>query len=39
MNLTRQKFTYGELNVEIISYIDDKQNVWFKGKLVAEILG
>lgn len=39
MNLTRQKFTYGEFNVEIISYIDDKQNVWFKGKQVAEILG
>lgn len=39
MNLTRQKFTYGELNDEIISYIDDKQNVWFKGKQVAEILG
>lgn len=25
--------------VKITAYIDDKQNIWFKGKQVAEILG
>ena len=28
-----------ELGVEITSYIDNRQNIWFKGKDVSEILG
>ena len=28
-----------ELGVEITSYIDNQQNIWFKGKDVSEILG
>ena len=28
-----------DLEIELTSFIDDKQNVWFKGKDVAEILG
>ena len=27
------------LEIELTSFIDDKQNVWFKGKDVAQILG
>ncbi|CAH3139744.1 unnamed protein product, partial [Porites lobata] len=27
------------LEIELTSFIDDKQNVWFRGKDVAEILG
>ena len=32
-------FKNEELGFELISYIDKQQNVWFKGKDVAEILG
>ena len=28
-----------DMNIELTSYIDSKQNVWFKGKDIAEILG
>ena len=27
-----------DLNIELTSYIDDKQNVWFRGKDIALIL-
>ena len=27
------------MNIELTSYIDNKQNVWFKGKDFAKILG
>ena len=28
-----------DMNIELTSYINSKQNVWFKGKDIAEILG
>ena len=28
-----------DLEIELTSFIDDKQNVWFRGKDVATILG
>ena len=34
-----KKFANDKLNTELTSYIDNKQNVWFKGKDVALILG
>ena len=34
-----KKFSNEKLGIEITSYIDNKQNVWFKGKDVAQILG
>ena len=34
-----KKFTNEDLGIEMTSYIDYKQNVWFRGKDVAEILG
>ena len=32
-------FVNDDLEIELTSFIDDKQNVWFKGKDVAAILG
>ena len=32
-------FHNADLDVDLISYIDNKQNVWFKGKTIAAILG
>ena len=37
--LVEKLFHNSELNIELTSYIDDKQNVWFKGKDIAKILG
>ena len=37
--MIKRKFTNEDLGIEINSYIDNKQNVWFRGKDVAEILG
>ena len=34
-----QTYKNNDLGIEITSYIDKKQNIWFKGKDVAEILG
>ena len=34
-----KKFTNEDLGIEMTSYIDYNQNVWFRGKDVAEILG
>ena len=34
-----KKFINKDLGIELTSYIDDQQNVWFLGKDVAEILG
>ena len=35
----KKKFINEDLEIELSSFIDDKQNVWFRGKDVAEILG
>ena len=31
--------TNDELEIELTSYVDNKQNVWFRGKDIARILG
>ena len=31
-----KKFVYQDMNIELTSYIDDKQNVSFKGKDIAK---
>ena len=38
-NMLEKKFTNKDLGIELTSYIDKQQNVWFHGKDVAEILG
>ena len=38
-NLIEKKFINEELGIEITSYIDKQQIIWFLGKDVAEILG
>ena len=38
-NMLVKKFTNKDLGIELKSFIDKKQNVWFLGKDVANILG
>ena len=38
-NMLEKNFANDELGIELTPYIDNKQNVWFKGKDVASILG
>ena len=37
--MLQKAFTNSELNINITSYIDKQQVIWFKGKDVAQILG
>ena len=37
--MIEKKFVNKDLEIELTSFIDDTQNVWFKGKDVARILG
>ena len=37
--MIEKKYGNEDLEIELISYIDYKQNVWFKGKDIAKILG
>ena len=37
--MIEKKYGNEDLEIELTSYIDDKQNVWFKGKDIAQILG
>ena len=37
--MLEKKFTNKDLGIELTSYINKQQNVWFRGKDVAEILG
>ena len=39
MRIIEKKFMNNELKIELVSYIDAKQNIWFRGKDVAKILG
>ena len=39
MSMIEKKFVNEDLETELTSFIDDKQNVWFREKDVAEILG
>ena len=38
-NMLEKAFKNEELGIEITSFIDKKQIIWFRGKDVAEILG
>ena len=37
--MIEKKFVNEDLEIELTSFIDDKQNVWFRGKDIATILG
>ena len=37
--MLEKKFVNKDLDIELKSYIDKQQNIWFRGKDVAEILG
>ena len=37
--MLEKKYVNQYMNIELTSYIDNKQNVWFKGKDFAKILG
>ena len=37
--MIEKTLTNDELEIELVSYIDTKQNIWFKGKDIAKILG
>ena len=37
--MIEKKFINEDLEIELTSFIDDKQNVWFRGKDIAKILG
>ena len=37
--MLEKKYANVDLEIELTSYIDSKQNVWFRGKDVAKILG
>ena len=37
--MVEKTFTNNELEIELTSYIDNKQNIWSKGKDIAQILG
>ena len=39
VNMIEKTFANEDLEIELTSFIDDKQNVWFRGKDVAQILG
>ena len=39
MSMIEKKFANKDLEIELTSYIDNQQNVWFRGRDVAEILG
>ena len=39
MSMTAQTYKNNDLGIEITSYIDKQQIIWFKGKDVAKILG
>ena len=37
--MLERKYNNIDLKIELTSYIDNKQNIWFKGKGIAKILG
>ena len=37
--MIEKKYVNQDINIELTSYIDDKQNAWFKGKDITLILG
>ena len=39
IRMIEKMFVNDDLEIELTSFIDDKQNVWFRGKDIAKILG
>ena len=39
VSMIEKKYINQDMNIKLTSYIDSKQNVWFRGKEVADILG
>ena len=39
MAMIEKTFKNDELDIELTSFVDNKQNTWFKGKEIAKILG
>ena len=39
ISMIDKKFVNEDLEIELTPFIDNKQNVWFRGKDVAKILG
>ena len=39
VSMIDKKYTNQDMNIELTSYIGNKQNVWFRGKEIAQILG
>ena len=39
VSMIDKKYTNQDMNIELTSYIDNKQNVWFRGQEIAQILG
>ena len=39
VSMIEKKYINQDMNIELTSYLDNKQNVWFRGKDVAKILG
>ena len=37
--MVEKKYINEDMNIELTSYIDSKQNIWSRGKDVAKILG
>ena len=37
--MLEKRFNNAKLGIELTSYTDNKQNIWFQGKDVAKILG
>ena len=37
--IIEKKYINQDMNIELISYIDNKQNIWFEGKDIAKIFG
>ena len=35
----KQIYSNNELQIKLTVFVDDKQNIWFKGKDVAKALG
>ena len=38
-NHASKRFNNAKLGIELTSYVDNKQNIWFLGKDIANILG
>ena len=39
VSMIEKKYSNKEMNIELTSFLDNKQNVWFRGKEIAKILG